>query len=254
MFGFDWANGYVSPFFSQDGAAFATPDAAIESLLDLVSKSNTKKSKENSLIIDLGSGDGRIILAAARRGLRAHGVELDGNLVASARQQALAEGIENFVTCENSSLLDAELPTHADLVAYLLPSALSKLAARLATLKHQGRLFTIRWSVDPSCDTLVLHARHQLVEVPTSSTAPESRGSSQQGASAPWVAYEYHRRPSSPAPSVPSDAHITVLRKRAPSTSPRLRPCMNCPAHIAASKLPDDDSLEWGLLEADLFS
>jgi SAM-dependent methyltransferase len=142
LFGFDWAAGYVSPFRDSDGTPYVTPPAVATALVDVVAASSS--AAQPQLLIDLGSGDGRLVLAAAERGLRAHGVELDPNLVAESRVAAVAAGVAENATFEASSLLDAELPAHADLVAYLLPAALKKLARRL--VGHRGRLFVVRWS------------------------------------------------------------------------------------------------------------
>jgi cyclopropane fatty-acyl-phospholipid synthase-like methyltransferase len=77
MFGFDWAAGFDSPF---QPSASALQDAALAELgLD-----------STSHLVDLGSGDGRVVCAAAAKyGCRAWGIELDGALV--AQSQSLAE-------------------------------------------------------------------------------------------------------------------------------------------------------------------
>ena len=67
MFAYDWASGYVSPFLGKDGSAFATSDAVIDNLLTAVCATH-ENTKPPPIIVDLGSGDGRIVLAAARRG------------------------------------------------------------------------------------------------------------------------------------------------------------------------------------------
>ena len=157
MFGFDWAAGFISPFKDADGSSYTTPDAAISALLDIL-------GAEENLIVDLGSGDGRFVLAAARRGLRARGIELDSSLVAASRAEAINSSLEENATFEEASLLDAELPSDATLIAYLLPAALQKLARRLVANKHSGRLFVIRWSTDLENDGLSLIAQHPLID------------------------------------------------------------------------------------------
>ena len=158
MFAYDWASGFVSPFRGADGAAYATPEPVITALLDAVTAPNP------SLIVDLGSGDGRLVLAAARRGLRARGIELDAGLVAASRAAAQAEALDDLATFEEASILEVPLPRNADIcfVAYLLPAAVQKLARRLAADGHAGRLFVLRWSVD--LPELTKIARHKFAD------------------------------------------------------------------------------------------
>ena len=64
-----------------------TPDTLVEKMLDMA------KVTPRDYVIDLGSGDGRNVIAAARRGARALGVEYDPGLVALARRNAAAAGV-----------------------------------------------------------------------------------------------------------------------------------------------------------------
>ena len=105
MFGYDWARGYVAPFTDKNGVPYATPPEAIEALLAVI------KEDPPRLVIDLGSGDGRIVHAAARANLCAHGVELNGDLVESSRQKATAASLS--CTFEEASLLEVAVPADA---------------------------------------------------------------------------------------------------------------------------------------------
>src|SRR5207237_3038015 len=62
-----------------DAPFVPTPAAVVEDMLDLAGVSAT------DIVYDLGSGDGRIVIAAARRGARAVGIELDAQLVQDGR-------------------------------------------------------------------------------------------------------------------------------------------------------------------------
>ena len=64
-----------------------TPMPIVEAMLELAAV------KPGERLIDLGSGDGRIVLAAARRGAEAIGVEIDAELVERARRRAELEGL-----------------------------------------------------------------------------------------------------------------------------------------------------------------
>ncbi len=149
LFAYDWAAGYVSPFHtaeSSDGHTFSTPDPVIEALLDAA----LDGCSASTVVVDLGSGDGRVVLAAARRGVDAIGIELNASLVEASRLAAKAENLS--CRFEQESLLTAPLPSGeaAVLVAYLLPEAIAKLSARLDELQFAGRLYTVRWAPDAS--------------------------------------------------------------------------------------------------------
>ena len=66
-----------------------TPEALVEKMLDMA------KVTKNDYVIDFGSGDGRNVIAAAKRGARALGVEFDATLIKVARRNAKAAGVEN---------------------------------------------------------------------------------------------------------------------------------------------------------------
>ena len=69
----------------------STPEI-IEKMLDMA---NVTK---NDFVIDLGSGDGRIVIAAAKRGARAMGVEFNPKMVELSKQNAAKEGVADRVT------------------------------------------------------------------------------------------------------------------------------------------------------------
>lgn len=93
-------------------------------------------------VIDLGSGDGRILIAAARdRGARGIGIEIDPVLVREATANAAAAGIADRVTFKAQDLFETPL-AEADVVTmFLLPEVNLKLRPRLlAQLKPGARV------------------------------------------------------------------------------------------------------------------
>ena len=64
-----------------------TSEALVEKMLDLA------KVTAKDYLIDLGSGDGRTVIAAAKRGARAHGIEYNPDMVALSKQNAAAAGV-----------------------------------------------------------------------------------------------------------------------------------------------------------------
>ena len=91
-------------------------------------------------LIDLGSGDGRIVIAAAKRGASGLGVDLDPSLVKLATENAAREGVADRARFEVRDIFETDL-SHATVVAfYLLPEFNAKLMPRLLALKPGTRI------------------------------------------------------------------------------------------------------------------
>jgi SAM-dependent methyltransferase len=91
-------------------------------------------------LIDLGSGDGRIVIAAARRGARALGVDLDAELVRLATENAKRAGVAERARFEQRDIFDTDLSQASVVAFYLLPELNAKLAPRLLALKPGTRI------------------------------------------------------------------------------------------------------------------
>lgn len=104
-----------------------TPPALVEAMLDLA------EVREGDHLIDLGSGDGRIAIAAARRGATALGIEIDPDLVARASAYARGEGLESRVRFRRQDLFEASLREASVVTLYLLPNVNLRLRPRLLT-------------------------------------------------------------------------------------------------------------------------
>src|SRR4051812_38287135 len=86
----------------------------------------------DDFLIDLGSGDGRIPIAAAKRyGTRGLGVDLDPPLVELARKNAAHEGVSGKVTFEVKDLFDTDLSRASVVAFYLLPNVALQLRPKL---------------------------------------------------------------------------------------------------------------------------
>ncbi len=104
-------------------------------------------------LIDLGSGDGRIVIAAAREGAQALGIELNADLVALSRRRAAAAQLAERARFEQADLFDADLSRASVVTMYLLPLLNLRLRPRLMALapgtrivSHQFRMG--RWQPD----------------------------------------------------------------------------------------------------------
>jgi len=91
-------------------------------------------------VIDLGSGDGRIVIEAARRGARGLGVEIDKSLVAAATENARAAGVGGRARFEARDLFETDLAPATVVTLYLLPELNAKLLPKLLALRPGTRI------------------------------------------------------------------------------------------------------------------
>jgi SAM-dependent methyltransferase len=104
-----------------------TPHPVVEAMLELA------RVGPGDVVYDLGSGDGRIPIAAARRyGVRAVGVELDARFVERARCNAHAAGVAHLVEFRHEDLFDASLREATVVTLFLFPHTNARLAPKLA--------------------------------------------------------------------------------------------------------------------------
>jgi SAM-dependent methyltransferase len=91
-----------------------TPTEVVDRMLELAGVT------EGDVVYDVGSGDGRIVLAAARKyGARGVGIELDARLVALARAHARLEGLDRLVTFIHQDALSVDLSPATVVTLYL---------------------------------------------------------------------------------------------------------------------------------------
>jgi SAM-dependent methyltransferase len=95
----------------------------------------------NDLVMDLGSGDGRTVIAAARKfGARAVGVELDQHLLMQSEESARQAGVEARVKFLEQDLFKTDLSAATVITMYLYPSVNLKLRPRLLALRPGTRI------------------------------------------------------------------------------------------------------------------
>ena len=100
------------------------------------------------LVYDLGSGDGRIVIAAARRGARGVGIELDARLVQGSRDRAFVAGVGDRTTFVWQDVLKSDLRPATVVTLYLFPELNAKLAVKfLAELRPGTRIVSHRFPV-----------------------------------------------------------------------------------------------------------
>lgn len=102
-----------------------TPASVVDAMLDLA------RVRTQDFVIDLGSGDGRIVIAAAKKhGARGFGVEIDGALVSGARREAGRQGVADRVTFHEQNLFITELNRATVVTLYLYPRLMMQLLPR----------------------------------------------------------------------------------------------------------------------------
>ncbi|MCZ7563980.1 MAG: class I SAM-dependent methyltransferase [Burkholderiales bacterium] len=110
-----------------------TPPVAVERMLALA------QVTRDDVVMDLGSGDGRIVIAAAKRhGARATGVEYDPRLVAVSRRNAGAAGVADRVRFLEGDLFKVDLSPATVVTVYLLPDVNRKLRDKLLAELRPG--------------------------------------------------------------------------------------------------------------------
>jgi len=91
-------------------------------------------------LIDLGSGDGRIVIEAAKRGATGLGVDLDGSLVKHATENAQKAGVGDRARFEVRDIFETDLSSATVVAFYLLPEFNAKLLPKLLKLKPGTRI------------------------------------------------------------------------------------------------------------------
>jgi hypothetical protein len=113
-----------------------TPLSLVEKMLDMAAVT------AKDYVMDLGSGDGRNIIAAAKRGARALGVEYDPKLVEFSRRRAAAEGVADRASFVQGDMFEADISQATVLALFLLPGNLEQLKPRFERLRPGTRIVT----------------------------------------------------------------------------------------------------------------
>ncbi|HWP60906.1 MAG TPA: class I SAM-dependent methyltransferase [Candidatus Acidoferrales bacterium] len=111
-----------------------TPEIMVTKMLDLA------KVTPKDFVIDLGSGDGRTVIAAAKRGARALGVEYNPDMVELSKRNAAKEGVADKASFVQGDLFDADLSQATVITLFLLPEINIKLRPKILELKPGTRI------------------------------------------------------------------------------------------------------------------
>jgi len=111
-----------------------TPQAVVDKMLDMA------KVTPRDFVIDLGSGDGRTVITAAKRGARALGIEYNPDMVELSRRNAEKEGVAGRASFIKADLFETDFSRASVITMFLLPDLNLKLRPKILALKPGTRI------------------------------------------------------------------------------------------------------------------
>jgi precorrin-6B methylase 2 len=126
-----------------------TQQDLVEKMLDMA------KVTPQDFVVDLGSGDGRTVITAAKRGARSLGIEFNPDMVKLSRQNAAKEGVSDKATFLQADLFESDFSKATVVTMFLLPDINIKLRPKILAMKPGTRVvsnsFTMEdWESDDS--------------------------------------------------------------------------------------------------------
>jgi len=119
-----------------------TPQALVDRMLDMA------KLTAKDIHYDLGSGDDRTVITAAKRGAQSYGVEFNPDMVALSNRTAAKEGVAGKVTFINGDIFQTDFTKATVVTLYLLPSLNLKLRPTLLKMKPGTRIVSHAFTMD----------------------------------------------------------------------------------------------------------
>ena len=111
-----------------------SPQALVDKMLDMA------KVTPADFVMDLGSGDGRTVITAAKRGVRAIGVEYNPDMVALFKRNAAAAGVADRATFVQADIFQTDITRATVITLFLLTDLNLKLRPTLLTMKPGTRV------------------------------------------------------------------------------------------------------------------
>jgi precorrin-6B methylase 2 len=119
-----------------------TPQALVDKMLDMA------KLTPQDFVIDLGSGDGRTVITAAKRGARALGIEYNPDMVALSKRNAATAGVGDKATFVQADLFESDFSKAQVITMFLLPSINMKLRPKILDLKPGTRIVSNSFNME----------------------------------------------------------------------------------------------------------
>jgi SAM-dependent methyltransferase len=111
-----------------------TAQRLVEKMLDMA------KAARDDYVVDLGSGDGRTVIAAARRGIRAHGIEYNPDMVELSRRNAAEAGVADKASFAHGDIFQSDFSDATVVTLFLLPQLNIRLRPALLKMKPGTRV------------------------------------------------------------------------------------------------------------------
>jgi SAM-dependent methyltransferase len=109
-----------------------TPQEVVDKMIELAGV------KKGDVVYDLGSGDGRIVITAAKKGARAVGFDVDGDLVKESRENIRKAGMQELAEIRQQDILTVDLSGASVVTMYLLPDVNLKLRPNVLSQMKPG--------------------------------------------------------------------------------------------------------------------
>jgi precorrin-6B methylase 2 len=119
-----------------------TPQPVVDQMLDLA------QVTPKDFVMDLGSGDGRTVITAAKRGARAMGIEYNPDMVELSKRNAEAEGVSARATFMKADLFETDLSQATVITMFLLPQINLKLRPKILDLKPGTRIVSNTFTME----------------------------------------------------------------------------------------------------------
>jgi SAM-dependent methyltransferase len=137
-----WVSPHAGELSDVDVPFVTTPQNVVDAMLDLA------RVGPGDRLLDLGSGDGRIVITAARRfGVAGLGIEIDPRLVSVAERSARLAGVSQLARFKADDLFIADLTGFSVITMYLLPDVNLRLRPRLRQLPRGTRIVSHDWDM-----------------------------------------------------------------------------------------------------------
>jgi len=119
-----------------------SPEEMVERALDLAAVT------PSDYVIDLGSGDGRNVISAAKRGAQALGVEYNADLVQLSKQYAVKAGVSDKASFVQGDMFEADISKATVMALFLLPDNLKRLRPKLFDLRPGTRIVANTFGIE----------------------------------------------------------------------------------------------------------
>ena len=119
-----------------------TPQVLVDKMLEMANVT------PQDFVMDLGSGDGRTVITAAKRGARAMGIEYNPDMVELSKRNATKEGVTDKATFMKADLYETDLSKATVITMFLLPDINLKLRPKILNLKPGTRIVSNTFTME----------------------------------------------------------------------------------------------------------